>query len=127
MGKGLPVLEMACKLGHKHTMNLPHHRALQDVHTRIETAAQSAGRKASEITLIAVSKTFGAEAILPVLQSGQAVFGENRVQEAVGKWPALRSSNVSIELHLIGPLQSKRGNCSFSFRSTPVMKSRRRE
>jgi PLP dependent protein len=108
MGKGLPVLEMACKLGHKHTMNLPHHRALQDVHTRIETAAQSAGRKASEITLIAVSKTFGAEAILPVLQSGQAVFGENRVQEAVGKWPALRSSNVSIELHLIGPLQSNK-------------------
>ncbi len=50
------------------------------------------GRKASEITLIAVSKTFGAEDILPVLQAGQTAFGENRVQEAAGKWPALRSS-----------------------------------
>jgi pyridoxal phosphate enzyme (YggS family) len=108
MGKGLPVLEMACKLGHKHTMNLPHQRALQDVHTRIEIAAQSAGRQASEITLIAVSKTFGAEDILPVLQAGQTIFGENRVQEAAGKWPALKSSNVSIELHLIGPLQSNK-------------------
>ncbi len=82
---------MACKLGHKHNMNLPHHQALQDVRRRIETAAQSAGRKASEITLIAVSKTFGAEDILPVLQAGQKAFGENRVQEAAGKWPALQA------------------------------------
>jgi pyridoxal phosphate enzyme (YggS family) len=108
MGKGLPVLEMARKLGHKHAMNLPHHRALQDVHTRIETAAQSAGRQASEITLIAVSKTFGADAILPVLQAGQTIFGENRVQEAAGKWPVLKSSNMPLELHLIGPLQSNK-------------------
>ena len=99
---------MACKLGHKHSMNLPQHRALQDVSARIETAAQSAGRKASEITLIAVSKTFGAEDILPVLQAGQAAFGENRVQEAAGKWPALRSSATRLELHLIGPLQSNK-------------------
>jgi pyridoxal phosphate enzyme (YggS family) len=108
MGKGLPVLEMACKLGHKHSMNLPHHRALQDVSRRIETAAQSVGRKASEITLIAVSKTFSAEAILPVLQAGQMAFGENRVQEASGKWPTLRSSATGVELHLIGPLQSNK-------------------
>jgi PLP dependent protein len=107
-GKGLPVLEMARKLGHKQTMNLPHHRALQEVNTRIETAAQSVGRKASEITVIAVSKTFGAEAILPVLQAGQTVFGENRVQEAAGKWPALRISATPLELHLIGPLQSNK-------------------
>jgi pyridoxal phosphate enzyme (YggS family) len=99
---------MACKLGHKHSMSLPHHRALQDVRARIETAAQAVGRKASEITLIAVSKTFGAEDILPVLRAGQAAFGENRVQEAAGKWPALRSSATGLELHLIGPLQSNK-------------------
>ena len=99
---------MACKLGHKQTMNLPHHRALQEVSRRIEAAAQSVGRQVSEITLIAVSKTFGMEDILPVLQAGQTAFGENRVQEAAGKWPALRSSHMSIELHLIGPLQSNK-------------------
>ena len=99
---------MACKLGHKHSMNLSHHQALQDVRRRIETAAQAVGRKASEITLIAVSKTFGAEDILPVLQAGQKAFGENRVQEAAGKWPALRSSATGLELHLIGPLQSNK-------------------
>jgi PLP dependent protein len=108
MGKGLPVLEMACKLSHKHSMNLPRHRALQDVRARIETAAQAVGRKASEITLIAVSKTFGAEDILPVLQAGQIAFGENRVQEATGKWPALKSSASRLELHLIGPLQTNK-------------------
>lgn len=99
---------MARKLGHKQTMNLPHHRALQEINTRIETAAQSVDRKPSEITLIAVSKTFGAEAILPVLQAGQTAFGENRVQEAAGKWPALRISATPLELHLIGPLQSNK-------------------
>ena len=99
---------MACKLGHKHSMNLAHHRALQDVSARIETATQAAGRKASEITLIAVSKTFGAEDILPVLQAGQRAFGENRVQEAAGKWPDLRSTATGVELHLIGPLQSNK-------------------
>ena len=99
---------MACKLGHKHSMNLPRHRGLKDVRTRLETAAQAAGRKASEITLIAVSKTFGAETILPVLQAGQMAFGENRVQEAARKWPALKSSAAGLELHLIGPLQSNK-------------------
>jgi hypothetical protein len=99
---------MACKLGHKHSMNLPLHRGLQDVSRRIETTAQAVGRKASEITLVAVSKTFGAEDILPVLQAGQTAFGENRVQEAAGKWPALRSFATGVELHLIGPLQSNK-------------------
>ena len=89
-------------------MNLLHHSALQDVSARIEAAAESAARKANEITLIAVSKTFGAEDILPVLQAGQTAFGENRVQEAAGKWPALRSSAIRLELHLIGPLQSNK-------------------
>ena len=99
---------MPCKLSHKQIMNLPHHRALQDVYRRIETAAQSAGRKASDITLIAVSKTFGSKDILPVMEAGQTAFGENRVQEAAAKWPALRSSTANLKLHLIGPLQSNK-------------------
>ena len=99
---------MPCKLGHKQTMNLQHHPALQDVCKRIEVATQSVGRKASEVTLIAVSKTFGAEDILPVLKAGQVAFGENRVQEAIGKWPTLRSSQLQLELHLIGPLQTNK-------------------
>lgn len=99
---------MACKLGHKHSMNPPQHKALQEVRKRIESAAQSAGRWAGEITLIAVSKTFGAEDILPVLQAGQTVFGENRVQEAGGKWPDIRATAPGLELHLIGPLQSNK-------------------
>ena len=89
-------------------MNLPHHRALQEVSRRIEAAAQSVGRQVSEITLIAVSKTFGMEDILPVLQAGQTAFGENRVQEAASKWPTLRTSAPLLELHLIGPLQSNK-------------------
>ena len=60
------------------------------------------------VTLIAVSKTFGAEAIEPVIAAGQKVFGENRVQEAKAKWPALKASHPDIELHLIGPLQSNK-------------------
>ena len=105
---GLPVLEMPCKLSHKQIMNLQHHRALQVVLRRIEMAAKSVGRNAADITLIAVSKTFGSEDILPVLKAGQLTFGENRVQEALGKWPALRSSIRQLELHLIGPLQTNK-------------------
>ena len=69
-----------------------------------------AGRSATPnaVTLIAVSKTFGAEAIEPVIAAGQRVFGENRVQEAKAKWPALRDAHRGIELHLIGPLQSNK-------------------
>ena len=89
-------------------MNLQQHRALQDVCKRIEVAAQSVGRKANDIRLLAVSKTFGAEDILPVLKAGQVAFGENRVQEAAGKWPALRSSQPQLKLHLIGPLQTNK-------------------
>lgn len=99
---------MACKLGHKHSMNPPQHKALQEVRKRIERAAQTAGRWAGEITLIAVSKTFGAEDIIPVLHAGQTVFGENRVQEAAGKWPDIRATAPRLELHLIGPLQSNK-------------------
>ena len=60
------------------------------------------------VTLIAVSKTFDAEAIEPVIAAGQTVFGENRVQEAKAKWPALKAAHPEIELHLIGPLQSNK-------------------
>jgi pyridoxal phosphate enzyme (YggS family) len=60
------------------------------------------------VTLVAVSKTFAAAAIEPVIAAGQSVFGENRVQEAAGKWPALREKHAGIELHMIGPLQSNK-------------------
>jgi pyridoxal phosphate enzyme (YggS family) len=60
------------------------------------------------VTLIAVSKTFDAEAILPLIEAGQCVFGENRVQEAARKWPGLRVRREGIELHLIGPLQTNK-------------------
>jgi pyridoxal phosphate enzyme (YggS family) len=78
------------------------------VRAEIRKAALANSRKPEDVTLVAVSKTFGAEAILPVLDAGQRVFGENRVQEAKGKWPALRERYPDIELHLIGPLQSNK-------------------
>lgn len=78
------------------------------VKERIESAAVKAGRQASEVTLIAVSKTFNVEDIIPLLESGQRVFGENRVQEAQAKWPELRKRYPNIELHLIGPLQTNK-------------------
>lgn len=81
---------------------------LADVETRIATAAREGGRNPADITLVAVSKTFPAEAIRPVIAAGQRVFGENRVQEAKAKWPALAAETPGIELHLIGPLQSNK-------------------
>lgn len=74
----------------------------------IRSAEAEHGREAGAVTLIAVSKTFDADDIRPVLVAGQRVFGENRVQEAMGKWPALRQDFAGIELHLIGPLQSNK-------------------
>jgi pyridoxal phosphate enzyme (YggS family) len=71
-------------------------------------ACNEARRERSSVTLIAVSKTFEAEAIGPVIAAGQRVFGENRVQEAKAKWPALASAHPGIALHLIGPLQSNK-------------------
>ena len=78
------------------------------VKERIEKAAIKVERSPSEVTLIAVSKTFDAEDIIPILESGHRVFGENRVQEAQKKWPELRQKYPDIELHLIGPLQSNK-------------------
>ena len=71
-------------------------------------ACKDAGRERSSVTLIAVSKTFEADAIVPVIGAGQRVFGENRVQEARAKWPDLIAAHPGIALHLIGPLQSNK-------------------
>ncbi|KQT52601.1 MULTISPECIES: YggS family pyridoxal phosphate-dependent enzyme [unclassified Aureimonas] len=74
----------------------------------IADAEREASRPAGAVTLVAVSKTYDAEAIRPVLDEGHRTFGENRVQEAMGKWPGLRKAYPGIELHLIGPLQSNK-------------------
>ena len=84
--------------------------ALHDVQTRIAHAAKIAQRRAEEVTLIAVSKTHEAPAIEPLIAAGQRVFGENRVQEAAAKWPALRERHEGIGLHLVGQLQSNKAD-----------------
>ena len=81
---------------------------LQAVADAIAGAARDFGRDPASITLVAVSKTFPAEAIEPVLAAGQRVFGENYVQEAKAKWTPLRERYPDVELHLIGPLQSNK-------------------
>ncbi len=81
---------------------------LNKVLAKIAGAEKEARRAADSVTLIAVSKTFDAVDIRPALDAGQRLFGENRVQEAQGKWPALRAEFADIELHLIGPLQSNK-------------------
>ena len=81
---------------------------LHAVKARIAKAEREAKREPGAVTLVAVSKTFTAEDIRPVIEAGQRVFGENRVQEAQGKWPALREAFPDLDLHLIGPLQSNK-------------------
>ena len=81
---------------------------LQAVRGAITRAARDFGRDPASITLVAVSKTFPAEAVEPVLAAGQRVFGENYVQEATAKWRPLRERYPDVELHLIGPLQSNK-------------------
>ncbi|SHM92513.1 YggS family pyridoxal phosphate-dependent enzyme [Roseibium suaedae] len=81
---------------------------LHRVQSELQAATAEHGRAAGSVTLVAVSKTFPAEDIRPVLETGQRVFGENRVQEAMSKWPELREAFGGIELHLIGPLQSNK-------------------
>jgi PLP dependent protein len=81
---------------------------LEEIGGRIERARQRFGPPPDAVTLVAVSKTFSADEVRPFLDAGQRVFGENRVQEAEAKWPALRASYDDIELHLIGPLQSNK-------------------
>ena len=82
--------------------------SLSDIRTRIAKAADRHGRNANDITLIAVSKVQPDARVEAVLKEGHRIFGENRVQEAQGKWPAFRERYDDIELHLIGPLQSNK-------------------
>jgi pyridoxal phosphate enzyme (YggS family) len=88
------------------TPHLPN--GLASVEQEITRACKEARRDRASVTLIAVTKTFDAGAIAPVIEAGQRVFGENRVQEARAKWPALMSAYPGIALHLIGPLQSNK-------------------
>ena len=81
---------------------------LAAVRARIAAAARAAGRDPASVTLVAVSKTHGAEAVEAAIASGQTVFGENRVQEARAKFPALRAAHPELRLHLIGPLQTNK-------------------
>ena len=86
----------------------PQRSPLADIRQRIAAAARLARREASEIELIAVSKTQPVEAIHALIVEGQRVFGENRVQEVQTKWPALREANPDVALHLVGQLQSNK-------------------
>ena len=88
------------------TTHLP--SGLANVEQEIARACKDARRERASVTLVAVSKTFAADAISPVIEAGQRVFGENRVQEAKAKWPGLMSDYPGIALHLIGPLQSNK-------------------
>lgn len=84
--------------------------ALEDVRSRIAHAAKLAGRDPHEVELVAISKTHPAERIVPLIEAGQSVFGENRVQEAQGKWPALMEAHPGLSLHLVGQLQSNKAD-----------------
>ena len=81
---------------------------LANVEQEIARACNESRRDRASVTLIAVSKTFAADAIVPVIEAGQRVFGENRVQEAKAKWPGLMAAYPGLALHLIGPLQSNK-------------------
>ena len=83
---------------------------LDDVRGGIARAAAVAGRSPADVTLIAVSKTKDADEIAPLIAAGQHIFGENRVQEAQGKWPALKAGNPAIQLHMVGQLQSNKAD-----------------
>jgi PLP dependent protein len=81
---------------------------LHAVREKIRVAERAAGRPAGSVRLVAVTKTFAADVVEAAIAAGQTSFGENRVQEAKAKWPALRAANGGVELHLIGPLQSNK-------------------
>src|SRR3546814_8069744 len=90
---------------------------LAEVLAAIASAARTAGRPRDAVMLIAVSKTHPVAAIRPLIDAGQRVFGENRVQEAQTKWPALRAASPDISLHLIGQLQSNKADEAVALRS----------
>jgi pyridoxal phosphate enzyme (YggS family) len=81
---------------------------LADVNARTAQAAKIAGRKPDDVSLIAIAKTHPAERIVPLIEAGQRVFGENRVQEAQDKWPALKDRFPDLDVHLVGQLQSNK-------------------
>ncbi len=81
---------------------------LETVQAEVDAATRRAGRLAGSVTLVAVTKTHDAQHIRPAIQAGHRVFGENRVQEAASKWPALRQERDRLELHLIGALQTNK-------------------
>ncbi|MEN0088614.1 MAG: YggS family pyridoxal phosphate-dependent enzyme [Pseudomonadota bacterium] len=87
---------------------LAEHEALRTVQASITAAQSKYGREAGSVKLVAVSKRKDESDIRPTLAAGQRIFGENRVQEAMSKWPALRTDYPDVELHLIGPLQSNK-------------------
>ncbi len=90
-------------------MSLPNSvTALRDIEAKLMQTARGVGRDPAGVHLIAVSKTFEPQDILPVIEAGHRAFGENRVQEAQGKWPDLKTRYSGIKLHLIGPLQSNK-------------------
>jgi len=82
--------------------------SLTEIHSKIAKACEAAGRDVADVTLIAVSKVQPNDRVAAVLDAGQRVFGENKVQEAAGKWPDFRTQYEGIDLHLIGPLQSNK-------------------
>lgn len=88
---------------------------LAEIRARIVQAARDCARAPQEITLVCVSKTFSADDIRPVLAAGERVFGENKVQEALAKWPELKRLYPDIELHLIGPLQTNKAREAIEF------------
>lgn len=85
---------------------------LTEIQARIARAAERSGRDARDVMLIAVSKTHDADAIRPLIDAGQRAFGENRVAEAAGKFPALQSDGRALELHLVGQLQSNKADAA---------------
>src|ERR1700675_2015761 len=101
-----PMEDMAPQTSSPITPHLP--SGLATVEQEIARACKEARRDPAPVTLIAVSKAFDADAIVPVIKAGQRVFGENRVQEAKAKWSGLTSAYPGIAVHLIGPLQSNK-------------------
>ena len=89
-------------------MTTSRHEGLASVQDRVADAVAAANRHPDAVELVAVSKTFTADHIRPVIDAGQKVFGENRVQEAQGKWPGLKSEYDGLSVHLIGPLQTNK-------------------
>lgn len=91
---------------------------LEDIKTRVAKAEEQAGRAPGSVTLIAISKVQPLERVEAVLDAGHRVFGENRVQEAQGKWPDFMARYAGVDLHLVGPLQTNKARAAFDLFST---------